>query len=434
MQVSVEELGGLERRLTVQVPAEKVEQEVQSRLASLARRVKLDGFRPGKVPFKVVQRMYGDQVRQEVLGDLVQSSFQEAVLQHNLRPAAGPRIEPKTVAVGQDLEYYAIFEVFPEFKVQGLEGIKVERPVAEVAEADIDSMIENLRQQRTRWNEVSRAAQNGDRVTLDFEGKLEGADFPGNKGENVPLVLGSGRMIPGFEEALIGLVGGESKTFMVTFPQDYPNKDLAGKPVSFSATVKTVAEPVLPEVDEAFVKSFGIDDGSVESLRKALRENMERELKQGIKAVVKRQVMQGLLDANPIDLPQALVREEIEQLARQMHFPTAGKSSEELEKTKAELFGEEAKRRVALGLIVSRVVTENALKLEPARVQAHLEGIAASYEDAGEVIRWYQQNPQALESIRGLALEEQVVDWLLERAQVSDKPSSFDEIMKPNKA
>ena len=433
MQVAVEELGGLERRLTVQVPAAQIDKEIQTRLADLSRRAKIDGFRPGKVPFKVVQRMYGLQVRQEVLSDLLQSSFEEAVAQQNLRPAGGPRIEPKSLGDDTGLEYTATFEVFPEFQVQGFEGLEVERPVAHVTETDIDAMLENLRKQRVSWNSVERAAQDGDRITVDFEGKLNGEDFAGNQAQDYALVLGSGRMIPGFEEALIGMSAGESKTFDVTFPADYHAENLAGQVVQFSASVKAVSEPVLPVIDDEFATAFGVE-GGVDGLRKALSENMERELAQGVKALVKRQVMDKLLAANPIDLPKALIEAEVEQLAKQMRFPEAEQPSEETQNTKFALFAEEAGKRVALGLVVSRLISEQQIKLDPVRVMEHLQTVAASYEDADEVIRWYQQNPQAMDSVQGLVLEEQVVDWLLERAQVSDKPASFDEVMKPNQA
>lgn len=432
MQVSVEELGSLERRMTVQVPASEVDQEVQSRLSSLARRVRIHGFRPGKVPFKVVQRMYGDQVRQEVVGEVVQRSFAQAVDAQNLRPAGGPRIEPKSFDAGADLEYAAVFEVLPEFELKGIEGMAMERPVAEVTDADVDRMLETLRKQRTEWNEVQRPARNEDRVTLDFEGTIDGESFPGNKGEDVSLVIGSGRMVPGFEDALVGVAPDSALSFEVAFPEDYHASELAGRKVRFSGHLKAVAEPVLPEVDDKLAASFGIAEGGVEALRAALRENMERELGQGIKATVKRQVMETLLAANPIELPQTLVTAEIERLARQAQFPES--EDDAAAARKREVFESEARRRVALGLIISRLVREQGIKADPGRVQAQLETIAASYEDPREVIAWYRQNSGAMEEVNAAALEEEVVDWLLARATVTETPRTFDEVMKPNRS
>lgn len=426
MQVSVEKLEGLERRVNIQVPASRVDDEVRSRLSQLARRVKLDGFRPGKVPLKVVQRMYGPQVRQEVLGEVLEQSFREAVSQENLRPAGGPKIEPKSLEAGSDLEYAAVFEVFPEFEVKGIDAIVLERPVAEVAESDIDAMVENLRKQRTDWEVADRGATDGDRVTLDFVGTLDGEAFDGGKGENATVILGSGRMVADFEAGLVGMTAGQTKTIDVSFPEDYPAENLAGKTAQFALSVHKVEVPRLPEVDEAFVQQFGISDGAIDSLRTALRENMERELGQTIKARMKEQVMDQLLGANEVSLPQSMVEDEIEQLAKQMRLPE-DKATPEL---KAQLFAEQAKRRVALGLIVSRLVVQESLKPEPARIQAQLDSMAANYEDPSEVIRWYRQNPQAMESVSAAALEDQVVDWVVEKAQVTDKPVSFDDVMK----
>ncbi len=431
MQVSVEELGGLARRMTVQVPAEQIDKEVQQRLLSLSRRVRLDGFRPGKVPFKVVKRMHGVQVRQEVLGDVLQSSLQDALAQQELRPAGNPSIEPKSLEEGKDLEYSATFEVFPEFELQGIESIQIERPVAEVTDADIDAMIETLRKQRTHWNDVERPAQQGDRVVADFEGKLDGADFPGNKGEDVPVVLGSGAMLKDFEKGLMEVRGGDQTEFDVAFPGDYHNGELAGKTARFTAKIKSVSEPTLPEVDEDFAKSFGVEDDGVEGLRRSVRENMERELSEAIKGNLKQQVMDGLLAANDIPLPEVMVKEESERLARQ----AAGEESAEADiQGNIEQHGEQARRRVALGLLISRTLASNDIHLDEGRVQERLRSLATSYMDPEQVVQWYNQNPKALEGIRALVMEDQVVDWLLERAQVSDKPSSFDAIMKPIQA
>lgn len=430
MQVSVEELGGLERRLTVQLPAARIEQEIEQRLQDLSRRVKLDGFRPGKVPLKVVKRMYGGQVRQEVLGELMQSSFQEAVSGQNLRPAAGPQISPSAAAEG-DFAYAATFEVLPEFELQGFEGIAVERPVAEVSDADIDSMLETLRKQRTVWTPVERPAQTGDRVTVSFEGTIDGVAFPGGKGDDVPVVLGAGGMLPDFENGLIGIAAGEAREIAVSFPEGYHAQELAGRTARFALNAGVVAEPSLPPVDEEFAKAFGVEDGSVESLRAALRDNMTRELGQGIKTRVKKQVMDALLAANPIELPKVLVTEEIDRIAQQAGFPAASAGNAEADKIKEGVFAEEARRRVALGLLISRLVVQEKLTADPARVVEQLTTMASTYQDPNEVMQWYLKNPQAMEGLRALALEDTVVDWVLARASVTEQPSTFDAVMRP---
>lgn len=430
MQVSVEELGGLERRLTVQLPAARIEQEIEQRLQDLSRRVKLDGFRPGKVPLKVVKRMYGGQVRQEVLGELMQSSFQEAVSGQNLRPAAGPQISPSAADEG-DFAYAATFEVLPEFELQGFEGIAVERPVAEVSDADIDSMLETLRKQRTVWTPVERPAQSGDRVTVSFEGTIDGVAFPGGKGDEVPVVLGAGGMLPDFENGLIGIVAGEAREIAVGFPEGYHAQELAGKTARFALNAGLVAEPSLPPVDEEFAKAFGVEDGSVESLRAALRDNMTRELGQGIKTRVKKQVMDALLAANPIELPKVLVTEEIDRIAQQAGFPAASAGNAEADRIKEGVFAEEARRRVALGLLISKLVVQEKLTADPARIVEQLTTMASTYQDPNEVMQWYLKNPQAMEGLRALALEDTVVDWVLARASVTEQPSTFDAVMRP---
>ena len=435
MQVSVEKLDGLERRMTVQVPAEEIDQEIQNRLRDLTRKVKIHGFRPGKVPYKVVKRMYGPQVRKEVLGEVMQSSFQDAIEQEKLRPTGRPQIEPKNMEEGHNMEYSATFEVLPDFELQGIEGLKVERPIAEVTESDIDNMLETLRKQRVRWNDTDRSAQEGDRVTITFEGKLDGEGFPGHKGEHVPVVIGDGAMLKDFEERLIGSQSGNTLEFDMVFPNNYHNKTLADKQVHFTVAVEAVAEPQLPEINDEFIASFDIKDGDMEAFRAALKENMERELSEAVKIDIKRQVMQGLIDANDIPLPQAMVNDEVAHLAKQSGFPEDSEK-EEQETTKNKLFEAEARRRVALGLIIARLVSANDIKVDNARVYAHLETIASRYQDQDvqAVMQVYQQNPQLMESIRNLVLEDQVVDWLLERAEISDKPGSFDDVMKPQTA
>ena len=432
MQVSVEALSDLERRVTVQVPAEKLAKEIEDRLLSLSRRVKVDGFRPGKVPLKLVKRMYGDQVRYEAVGELMEHSLHEALVQEKLNPLGGPKIEPKALKDGQDLEYSATFEVMPEFDPTGFENIAVERPTAEITEQDVDNMLQNLRQQRATWREVERPAAESDRVRIDFEGAIDGQNFAGGKGENVNVVLGKGSMLKDFEDRLIGLSAGAGTEFDLTFPENYQVKEIAGKTARFQVKLHAVEETVLPEVDDAFAASFDVKDAGVAGLRQSLRENMERELRDGIKASVKRQVMQGLLDANPIPVPKVLVETEIEHLARQLYFPADAKD-EKTQRLKAQLFEPEARRRVSLGLLISRLATAQQIKVDERRVQNYLETMASTYQEPAEVMRWYEKTPKALDNVRALALEDQIVDWLLERARVTEKTSTFAEIMTPAK-
>lgn len=432
MQVSVEELSGLERRITVQVPAEKIDPEVQNRLKSLIPKVKLAGFRPGKVPFKVIKRMYGPQVRQEVLGEVLETSYQDALTQNNLRPAGRPKIEPKNLKEGEDLQYSATFEVLPEFEVVGTDGIKVERPVAEVTEADIDAMIETLRKKRADWIEVERPAQRDDRVTIDFTGKINGQDFPDNQHEDMPLILGSGAMPDAFEESLLGLTKGATTQCEVTFPEDYRIEEVAGNRVDFTIHIKAVAEPNLPEVDAAFAEAFDVKEDGVEGLRRVIRENMERELQTRIEADVKNQLLQGLLDANDVQVPQTMIDAEIEQMARRVGL-TKNTENEEIANIKNKLFAEEARRRITLGFILSRLADTHAIKPDESRVKDQLKIISSGYEEPDAVISWYEGNLQAMDSVRALALEEQIIDWLLERAQVSDTARSFKEIMQPDR-
>ncbi len=432
MQVSVEALSDLERRVTVQVPAEKLAKEIEDRLLSLSRRVKVDGFRPGKVPLKLVKRMYGDQVRYEAVGELMEHSLHEALVQEKLNPLGGPKIEPKALEDGQDLEYSATFEVMPEFDPTGFENIAVERPTAEITEQDVDNMLQNLRQQRATWREVERPAAESDRVRIDFEGAIDGQNFAGGKGENVNVVLGKGSMLKDFEDRLTGLSAGAGTEFDLTFPENYQVKEIAGKTARFRVKLHAVEETVLPEVDDAFAASFDVKDAGVAGLRQSLRENMERELRDGIKASVKRQVMQGLLDANPIPVPKVLVETEIEHLARQLYFPADAKD-EKTQRLKAQLFEPEARRRVSLGLLISRLATAQQIKVDERRVQNYLETMASTYQEPAEVMRWYEKTPKALDNVRALALEDQIVDWLLERARVTEKTSTFAEIMTPAK-
>ncbi|MGE0080409.1 MAG: trigger factor [Thiohalomonadaceae bacterium] len=428
MQVSVESTGTLERRMTVQVPEERVATEVQNRLARLARTTRVKGFRPGKVPMKVIEQQYGAQVREEVIGDVVQSTWYEAVTQQNLRPAGYPSIEPKNVAPGAGLEYVATFEVFPEVKLAPVEGVKVERVSAKVADADVERVIENLRKQRTQWTVVDRAAASGDRVTIDFTGTIDGQPFKGNEGKNVPVVLGGGAMIPGFEDGLTGAKAGEERTIDVTFPENYGYKDIAGKAAQFAIKVHQVEEPHLPEVDESFAKGFGIAEGGADALRAEVRKNMERELEQALKAANKQAVMDKLLEINQVELPKALVESEagalMDQMRQNMHVP----KGKHLDLDPA-MFEPQARRRVSLGLILSELIKSNGIKVSPEAVRAQVEKLAASYEHPEEVIKWYYSDKRRLSEVESLVLEDQVVEWVLEKSGAGTVERSFDEVM-----
>ncbi len=430
MQVEVTEKG-LERRLKVEVPAEQVEEEVRSRLQSLARQVRIDGFRPGKVPLKVVERRYGPSVRREVRDALIQSTFTRALAEHRLRPAGTASFELEgEPAPGAALRYTATFEVYPEFEARLPEGAELERPRAEVTEEDVDRMIEKLRRQRAEWVAVDREARPGDRVVIDFVGTVDGQPFPGNEGKDYAVELGGGAVVKGFDQALLGVRAGEEREFDVDFPEDYRVPQLAGKRVHFKVRAKEVREARLPELDEAFLEAFGVREGGVEALRREVRASMERELEQAIRERVKQAVMDALLAANPeVELPGTLVAREVEVLKRQLGAGPAPGSEEELQRRWEERLEAQARRRVALGLIVAELVRQLALRADPSQVRARVEAVAASYEQPEEVIRWYYSDRERLVEVETSLLEDQVVEKALEVAQVRERPMSFDEVM-----
>jgi len=432
MQVSVENTSALERRMTIAVPAERVENEVNKRLQQTAKRAKVAGFRPGKVPMSVIRQRFEADARQEAFGDLVQASFYEAIVEQKLTPAGAPSVEPKSFEKGKDLEFVAVFEVFPEFTVAGLESINVERLSAEVADSDLDNMLEVLRKQNTRFEAVERAAQTDDQLNIDFVGKVDGETFAGGSAKGTQLVLGSGRMIPGFEDGLVGAKAGEERVVNVTFPEDYQNLDLAGKAAEFTITVNSVSAPVLPELNEEFFAQFGIKESTLEGFRAEVRKNMERELRQAIKTKVKNQVMDGLLAANPIEAPKALLENEVNRLRVQAVQQFGGNIKPE--QLPAELFEEQAKRRVALGLIVAEVVKQYDLKPDDAKVREMIEEMASAYQEPEQVIAWYYKNDQQMNEVRSVVLEEQVVDTVLQKATVTDKSVSYEEAVKPAQA
>jgi len=432
MQVSVENTSALERRMTIAVPAERVENEVNKRLQQTAKRAKVAGFRPGKVPMSVIRQRFEADARQEAFGDLVQASFYEAIVEQKLNPAGAPAVEPKSFEKGKDLEFVAIFEVFPEFTVAGFDSINVERLSAEVADADLDNMLEVLRKQNTRFEAVERAAQIDDQVNIDFVGKVDGEVFAGGSAKGTQLVLGSGRMIPGFEDGLVGAKAGEERVVNVTFPEDYQNLDLAGKAAEFTITVNSVSAPALPELNEEFFAQFGIKESTLEGFRTEVRKNMERELRQAIKTKVKNQVMDGLLAANPIEVPKALLENEVNRLRVQAVQQFGGNIKPE--QLPAELFEEQAKRRVVLGLIVAEVVKQFDLKPDEGKVREMIEEMASAYQEPEQVISWYYKNDQQLNEVRSVVLEEQVVDTVLQKATVTDKSVSYEDAVKPAQA
>jgi len=432
MQVSVESTSALERRMTIGVPAERIETEVTKRLQQTARRAKVPGFRPGKVPMNVIRQRYEDAARQEALGDLIQATFYEAIVEQKLNPAGAPAVEPKVFEKGKDLEYVATFEVFPEIKLAGFEGIAIERLQAEVQDSDVDNMLEILRKQNTRFEAVERAAENGDQLNIDFVGKIDGEAFAGGSAKGTPLVLGSGRMIPGFEEALVGVKAGEERVINPTFPADYQNLDLAGKTAEFTITVNSVSAPQLPELNDEFFALFGIKEGGIDGFRAEVRKNMERELRQAIKSKVKNQVMEGLLAANPVEVPKALIANEVNRLRVQAVQQFGGNIKPD--QLPAELFEEQAKRRVVLGLIVAEVVKKTELKPDENRVRELIEEMASAYQEPQQVVAWYLKNEQQLNEVRSVVLEEQVVDTVLQQAKVTDKAVSYEEAVKPAEA
>jgi trigger factor len=373
--------------------------------------VRLDGFRPGKVPVRVIQQKYGDQVRQEVIEQVINSTLQEALTQENLSPAGMPSIEPQAMQQGEMLEYVATFEVFPEFTGALDYGFSIVRPVVEVADNDVNDMLEKLRKQRATWNQVERAAALHDQVVIDFEGTVDGEAFSGNKAQNMPLELGSGSMIPGFEDQLLGVSGGDEKTISVTFPGDYPSAEVAGKQASFAIKVHSVAEMALPELDDEFARAFGVSEGGIDALRQEVTGNMQRELKQLITANMKDQVFSRLLEKNPVEVPRSLIEQEVSAL-----------------ETSAE-------RRVKLGVLLSEIVKQNQIQVDPDRVRLNIETIAASYENPDEVVQYYYGNQEMLSGVQTAVIEEQAVDWILENSGVAveDKASSFDELVEAAK-
>jgi trigger factor len=427
MQVSVESTGKLERRMQVQVPAERVAKEIDARLKNLSRTARLNGFRPGKAPIKVIRQQFGVQVHREVIGELLQSSFAEAVSEKQLSPAGNPRIEPQSIGEGQDLTYVATFEVLPEVVLAPVESLEFERLTSEVTESDIDAMILRLRKQQMKYTPVTRAAATGDKVSIDFRGTIDGVEFAGGKGENVAIVLGEGRMLPELEQGIIGAAPGEHREISVHFPADYRATDLAGKASVFAVDVKAIEEPTLPELDEQFCETFGVTEGGLPKLREDVAANMRRELEQTLRTRNKTAVMEKLYQVNPIDVPNALLESQIRDM--QVEAMRRAGTKDVSQAPAREPLVAPARRRVALGLLFNYIIRREQLIVDPKRANARLDEMVGAYGDPVALKRAYLQNPDAMRQVDSLALEDQVVDWVLEHAKVRDTVVSFKELM-----
>jgi trigger factor len=436
MQNTLETTGPLSRRLNVAVPLAHIEGEVGKRLARLAKTVKVPGFRPGHVPMKMVAAQYGPQVRSDVISDAVQKSFADAVREQNLRVAGYPRIEP--AAEKQDessLEFSAVFEVYPEFKVGELGSVTIERPNVDVTDADIDRTLEVLRKQRATYHPTAEGAQDGDRVKVDFTGTMDGVAFAGGQAQDFPITLGEGRMLPEFETALAGMKSGEHKTFPLTFPADYHGKDVAGKVAQFALTVKDVERPEVPALDSAFATAFGIKSGRLEDLRAEIAANLRLELKRKVEANLRDQAMKALRTSTQVPLPESLVEAEARELARRMagNLQQQGLKPEDI-KLSPDMFKPQAEERVALGLIVSELVEQEKLHAKPEQVKTMVQEIAQTYEQPEAVVRWHYEKPERLADFEAMAVEHNVIEWVLGKAQVKDVPTSFEALMESTQA
>jgi trigger factor len=436
MQVSVETLNGLERKVTVSVPTEKVEEEVSLRLRNLARKVKVDGFRPGKVPFDVVKNRYSDSVREEVAREMVQSTLFEALQKNELIPAGYPAVEPEQLEAGKDFKYTATFEILPVFDVAELNQATVELAKSEVTDQDVNTMLDKLREQNKEWHEVSRAVKKDDKVVIDFEGYLDDKPFDGGSAQGHELVLGSGSMIPGFEDGIIGGTKDKQFDIKVTFPADYGHNELAGKEAVFKITVHKIMEGKLPELDTAFAEKFNIKDGGVDALAKDIKGNMTRELERRIGVMNREKLFDQLMESNAIDLPSALIEQEIGHLKHDMYHRVFGhehKDDEQIPDFPRELFEEQAKRRVHLGLLFSEYVKKHAITAEKDRVDAMIEKFASAYESPDELRSWYQNSKEHMAEIEALVMEELVAEKIALDAKVSYKNMDYDSVMNPKK-
>lgn len=428
MQVTVETTQGLERKMRVVVPSERVEDQVSEKIKQTAQKARINGFRPGKVPMREVKRRFGEGIRQEVSSELIQSSYGEALQKEEISPAGMPQIDDVKIEEGQDLEFTAIFEVFPEIDISGFDGISVERLASEIKDSDVDEMIDTLRSQRMRYHETDRASQNEDKLNLDFEGFVDSEAFEGGKAEGADIILGSGSMIPGFEDGLVGLKAGDEKDLEVTFPEQYQAENLAGKDAVFKIKINTVSEPALPELDDEFFDSFGVEEGGgLDAFRSELVSNMERELDSAIKAKVKDQVMDGLLESHEFEVPQALIDQEVNRMRQEAVQQFGGGAQMDPNLLPAEMFSEQAQKRVKLGLLVAAIVEKNDIQPDAEKVRETIDTMASQYEEPEQVRNFYYSNEQQLSQIQNMVLEEQVVEFVLEGAGVTEKKVDYQE-------
>ncbi|MDT7525225.1 trigger factor [Pseudidiomarina sp. GXY010] len=432
MQVSVETTQGLERRATITVPAETIDKEVKRLLKDEYRNRRINGFRKGKVPPNVLQKLFGKEARARAASNLMQSKYFEAMMQEKLNPVGAPAIEPKVNEEGKDFEFVATFEVYPEVKVADLDKLAIEKPEVEVTDADVDTMMETLRKQHATWKEVKRKSKKDDQITIDFTGSIDGEEFEGGKASDFALELGQGRMIPGFEDDIIGMKAGEEKTIEVTFPEDYHAENLKGKKASFVIVAKKVETRELPELNDEFVALFGVKEGGVDALKAEVRKNMQRELKNTVQAKVKEQVLKGLVESNEVDVPKAMLSQEVDVLRRQA-MQRFGGNQAQLPQLPAELFEEQAKERVKVGLLLGEVIRGNELKVDEQKVEEIIDNNASAYEDPTEVVAYYKGNEELMQQVRNVALEEQAIEFILGQAKVTAKKASFDELMNPKK-
>ncbi len=427
MQVSVESTSTLERKMTVQVPADKVSAEVESRLKEVGKTARLDGFRKGKVPFSVIRKRFGGQVHREVLGDLIESSYRDALMEEKLNPAGQPSIEPSSMDQGKDLEYTATFEVFPEVSIKQLDGLKIETVSSSVGDSDLDAMIETLRKQRATWVESDKAAEKDDRITIDFTGTLDGEEFEGGKADNYEVVIGAGQLLPDLESGLEGMKVGDEKNVDVDFPENYQAKELAGKTATFAVAARKVEIQELPEVDESFIKEFGVAEATVEKFRESVKDNMDRELTERLSGARRQAALDAFWDANEFELPKALVEQETQAMREDTGRRMGVTDPAQL--PPAEMYTEQAKRHVGLRLLINEVITSQELKVSSEQVDEKLASITGSYEQSDEVMKQYRSNPQIMQQLEAMVMEEQVVSLLIEKADATEKVLSFDEAM-----
>lgn len=432
MQVSIESSTGLERQLKIGVPADKIEQEVTARLEKATKTVSIKGFRKGKVPLRVVKQHYGKGVRQEVVGEVVNSSFYEAIQQEDLRPVGQPRIEDLKDAEGQDLEYMATFEVYPEVKLADISNVKISRPSSDVNDSDVETMIEVLRNQQAQFVASDKPSEDGDQLNIDFVGTHKKEAFAGGSAEGQDLVLGSNSMIPGFEDGLVGLSAGEETVLKLKFPKDYHSEELKGKAVQFAVKVNTVSSKQMPELNDEFFKIYGVEEGGEAKFREDVQGNMERELRNAIRTKVKNRVMNQLFELNKVELPEALVKNEITQLKQQMVQQFGGGQQIDLSMLPDDMFKEKAERRAALGVIVSELVKVEGMTPDEEQVRARVDEIASTYEQPREVVDYYYSKPELLSSVEAVVLEDQVTELVLSKAKVKEEAVSYEEAVKPD--